>query len=242
MTSHTKLAATLFIFITFLLPSTLWANAGFEAEVASRIKARGDSGYYIIGEHTMYGSDSITYTYRANGNRPIWNKESTKKLLIEIQKLENDGLNPKDYWSDSMTTLINTRDIDAKSAVDLDILLSEVFIRAYYNLRIGKVDPEALDKSFNFPKVSQRKELQPIVSKQIINGQVTEAFDGARSKDTGYNNLRKALIQYKEYKAAGGWPLIPKGQTLKPGQKDARITQVRRTEESSVGKEGRYRG
>ena len=227
MMPHTKLAATLFIFITFLLPTTLWANSGFESEIASRIKARGDSGYYTVEQQTLYGSLFITSLYRANGNKPVWNKESIKTLLVEIQKLENDGLNPKDYWMDSMTVFINKKDIDTKSAVDLDMLLSEAFIRAYYNLRVGKVDPEALDKSFNFPKETDRKKLRPGLIKQVNNGEISESLDDARSKDTLYVNLRKALIQYKKYKTAGGWPLIPKGKTLKPGQNNARIAQVR---------------
>jgi murein L,D-transpeptidase YcbB/YkuD len=227
MMPHTKLATTLFVFITFLLPTTLWANVDFETEIASRIKARGDSGYYTVEQQTLYGSHFITSLYRANGNQPVWNKESIKTLLVEIQKLENDGLNPKDYWMDSMTVFINTKNIDTKSAVDLDMLLSEAFLRAYYNLHIGKVDPEALDKSFNFPKELDRKKLLPVIIKQINNGEISETFDNARSKDNLYINLTKALIQYREYKAAGGWPLIAKGKTLKPGQENARITQVR---------------
>ena len=227
MIPHTKLAATLFIFISFLLPGTLWADDGFEAEVASRIKARGNSGYYTVEQQTLYSSHFITSLYRANGNKPVWDKESIKTLLIEIQKLENDGLNPKDYWLDSMSVFINTKNIDAKSDVDLDMLLSEAFIRAYYNLRIGKVDPEALDKNFNFPKKLQKNKLLPGIIKQVINGEISESLNDARSSDTLYVNLRKALIQYKKYKAAGGWPLIPKGETLKPGQKNARIAQIR---------------
>ena len=222
-----RLTVTLFSFIAFLLPGPLWADGSFESEITSRIKAHDSTSHFSIGNQVLYGSSFIFSLYQANNHRPLWNKDSIKQLQSEIQKLKDDGLTPKDYWSDSITSLINKKDKNIKSAVDLDMLLSVAFVRAYYHLLIGKVDPEALDKNFNFPKALHKQKLLPIIIKQIEQGKITEALNDARPKDRGYVNLRKALIQYKKYQNTGGWPLISNGTTLKPGQKSARITQVR---------------
>jgi len=40
--------------------------------------------------------------------------------------------------------------------------------------------------------------------------------------------LRKSLARYRKIGAAGGWPVIPAGQTIKPGMQDARVPLLRK--------------
>ncbi|MEO6378765.1 MAG: L,D-transpeptidase family protein [Caulobacteraceae bacterium] len=43
----------------------------------------------------------------------------------------------------------------------------------------------------------------------------------------GYQQLRGALKQYRDVAAAGGWPKVPDGPTLKPGMTDPRVPSLR---------------
>lgn len=49
----------------------------------------------------------------------------------------------------------------------------------------------------------------------------------------GYHALRQALAQYRETAALGGWPAVPAGPTLKPGEKGERVAALRARLEAS---------
>ncbi len=216
--------------ILFLLSGKSWSQDPIEVEITSRIRSHGQGDSFSVNEETIYGNNFIATLYKDNGNKLVWNDNSIMSLKSEIQNMESDGLNPGDYWSDSITKLINEKSRDsltAASVVDLDILLSEAFIRAYYNLLVGKVDPEALDTNFNFPKILEVERLLPVVIAKVREGKISESLNDVRLKNIEHVNLKKALAQYKTFQANGGWAAIDGGKTLKPGQHNPRVVQLR---------------
>lgn len=218
------------ILVLCLLPGILLANAAFKDEVLSRIKAGEGKGNLQVGEQVIYASTSIASLYQSNGYVPAWDDDAITDLRLEIQDLKNDGLNPEDYWFPAIDILISSRqkaDLDAASAVDLDMLLTEVFIRAYYNLVVGKVDPERLDDDFNFSKPLEGAEMRPRIIAQLEKGTIADAFQDARPATEGYSNLKTALAQYRGYQQQGGWLAVQEGKTLKPGDKGVRVAQAR---------------
>jgi len=220
----------LIILVLFLLPGILLANAAFKDEVISRIKAGEGKADLQVGEQVIYGSTFVASLYQSNGYVPAWDDDAITDLRLEIQDLKNDGLNPGDYWFPAIDILISNRqkaDLDAASAVDLDMLLTEAFIRAYYNLFVGKVDPESLDDDFNFSRLLGSAELRPRIIAQLEKGAIADAFQQARPATEGYSNLKAALAQYRGYQQQGGWLTVQEGKTLKPGDKGVRVAQAR---------------
>jgi murein L,D-transpeptidase YcbB/YkuD len=225
-----KAAMLLTLGIVPLLSGNSWSQDPIEVEIASRISSHELGDNFSVNEETIYGDNFIAALYKANDNRLVWNDESIMSLESEIQNMETDGLNPGDYWSDSITTLINGEgrgSLTAASRVDLDILLSEAFIRAYYNLLVGKVDPEVLDSNFNFPKPLDVERLLPVVIAEVRAGKISESLDDARLKNIEHVKLKKALAQYIAFQTEGGWPAVGGGKTLKPGQYNPRVAQLR---------------
>jgi len=211
-------------------PGLLSAEVGFQDEVLSRIQAKGDAAEFQLGENTLHAARFITELYQSSGHKPVWGDRSIATLRREIQALEGDGLNPEDYWFLSLDTLIKGQQrgsLSVSSAVDLDMLLSEAFLRAYYNLLVGKVDPERLDDDFNMSVSLHRDDLVPGIIAQVRNGRIAEAFNNARPARKGHFWLKEALARYQEYEAAGGWPEVEGGKVLKPGDNDVRVAQVR---------------
>ena len=230
MKTFSKFNVLLIASLFFLLPGLIWAANEFDTELASRIKTLSDSDNYQIGNQEIYGSNFVTSLYKANGNRPVWNDESIKRLYSALQNLEKDGLHLEDYWPASVSALIDEKSrstLDIKSAVDLDILLSEFFVRAYYNLQVGKVDPEALDKNFNFPKTLETQKLLPGVVEQVIQGRIAESLDDARPGNKRHIAMKEALARYRKLQENGGWSAVQGGKTLKAGQNSHRVIQLR---------------
>lgn len=114
-----------------------------------------------------------------------------------------------------------------ESAAELDLIQTESLLRALYNLRYGKVDPERLDADFNYPPVRDNSDLTAQWLEWIKSGQIEAALEQARPKHQAYLGLKEALKRFRELAARGGWPAIPGGKSLKPGTRDARIPLIR---------------
>ncbi len=229
----TNLKSTVIALMLFLclLPVTVMAEDTFQTEVKSRMDpATKNSNYLNVGDQVIYSSPIVAKLYQSNGYQPVWNNELITVLMEEIQKLKDDGLNPDDYWFSSIDVLLNEQQqghLDISSSVELDLLLSEAFFRAYYNLRIGKVDPEALDKNFNFAKPLNRQNIQPKLIALLEDGKVEQILKQARPAHKRYDSLKNVLARYREYQNAGGWVTIQSGKTLRLGDKNTRVAQVR---------------
>lgn len=117
--------------------------------------------------------------------------------------------------------------MSGQDAAMLDVLKTESFLRALYNLQYGKVDPERLDADFNYPPPRAKTDQTQQWLDWIRSGQIEAAFEQARPKHQAYLGLKDALKRFRELAAKGGWPSIPGGKSLKPGMKDARIPLIR---------------
>lgn len=232
MIQSTKLKPAIFliVLVVYFLPGLLFADGTFKEEVLSRIQSVGQENKLQIGEQELHGARFIASLYQSNGYKMVWNDDSIAALKQEIQYLQDDGLNPADYWFSSIDTLIDQGQqggMATASAVDLDMLLSEAFIRAYYNLLVGKVDPERLDDNFNFTQPLEADKIRSGVIAQLEKGDIAGLLAQARSGTEAYARLKEGLALYRKYQAAGGWSAVTEGKALKPGDVDTRVAQVR---------------
>jgi murein L,D-transpeptidase YcbB/YkuD len=117
--------------------------------------------------------------------------------------------------------------MSGQDAAILDVLKTESLLRALYNLRYGKVDPERLDADFNYPPARSQADQSAQLLDWIRNGQIEAALEDARPKHQAYLGLKEALKRFRDLATTGGWPEIPAGKGLKPGMKDARIPLIR---------------
>lgn len=66
--------------------------------------------------------------------------------------------------------------------------------------------------------------LEPIAGGE----EVGPILAGLRPRHEGYDRLVRALSRYREIEAAGGWPKLPEGPSIKPGAADPAVTTLRR--------------
>ena len=72
------------------------------------------------------------------------------------------------------------------------------------------------------------KRPRALLSDAIKAGDIGRLFDRMRPQNLRYVWLRSALKRYRAYAAAGGWAAVPVGATLKPGQNDTRVAELRK--------------
>jgi murein L,D-transpeptidase YcbB/YkuD len=91
------------------------------------------------------------------------------------------------------------------------------------------VNPEALDANMNFTRQFLGGREPVLAIPEIIASPVPlrQQLDEAAPRSGFYRALQKHLATYRQIAAAGGWPRVPEGATLHPGDTDPRVAAIR---------------
>jgi len=176
-------------------------------------------------------ADLLARFYAHRDYQPAWRDPQLVEQLIElIAGAAEDGLDPEDYRLSLLQALAarSASRPNARLQRDLDLLYSASLFMLAYHERFGKVNPESLSSTWNF-----RRELIPGVDPAARLSEAVDAGDleGFRQahiiRGPLYHNVRNALARYRSIAAAGGWPTVPPGPTLRAGERDERVPAIR---------------
>ncbi len=187
----------------------------------------------LDGSNRTVGGEQIASTtvlpafYAARAFAPVWSDPGRLEQLLSVLKgAEAHGLNVEDYhypvledWPD---------DPDPARVAARDVLATEALIRYGYHLHFGKIDAASLDPDWNLTR--RLHDLEPVkLLEQAITAPDLAAFLKSRLEPhvTFYGALRDALARYRAIASDGGWPKVPEGPTLRPGDLDPRVPALR---------------
>ncbi|MCW8277197.1 L,D-transpeptidase family protein [Pseudomonas sp. PCH199] len=183
-------------------------------------------------KHQRVDINRVVLDFYAHRNyRAAWTNGDVNQLLKSLNDTETDGLNPGDFrgaqLAEAQLALQATAPTPAQSAA-FDIALTRTYITALLQLRRGKVDPSRLDFHWNFDPVGvdPREDVNSFFA-ALDDHDVARAFAQAPPQEAVYRSMREALAQLRQVQAAGGWPKIAEGQSLKPGMDGAAVAQLR---------------
>lgn len=154
--------------------------------------------------------------YRARQGKPAWTGNA-EALLRDLNALAAaEGLAPTAY---DLTP--------ASGEMDQDVALSAVLLRFGRDLAIGAVPPARDVGGFG---AETRGEFDGAAFlKSVAEGRpLAVAAASAGPQYVGYVRLRDALTKARTAVAAGGWPTLPDGPKLSPGEADERVPALRR--------------
>jgi murein L,D-transpeptidase YcbB/YkuD len=196
--------------------------------IRMRVEQLGANGVLYVDDAPIASANLIPRLYEARGFAPTWVRPSQLDSLLElIDEVALEGLDPADYHASAVLAAraefaALDRMPPARRA-DLDLLLTDSVIRLGYHLRFGKVDPVMLDSAWNFSRELGDRDPVATIQAAIDAPSMREFAAAVIPRGVPYRRLKGALAEYRAIEAAGGWPTIPSGPTLKAGMVDPRV-------------------
>lgn len=207
-------------------------------QVQIQIKAHlaaptGLSGLVCRGD-PICGSQIIPTFYAQHEYKPIWidayglNAEAFA-LLQAIGQADREGLNPMDYHQQAIEAILssllapNTAQMD--NWTDLELLMTDALLLLSSHLAKGRVNPETLHTDWLL--ADRSVDLMAVLDSVAGKRDVAQILDRLRPTHLSYRLLQTAREHLYRQVAQGGWPRVPVGATLRPGDKDPRSLDLR---------------
>jgi murein L,D-transpeptidase YcbB/YkuD len=214
------------------LASAALGAAAVESEVLRAQVGRLRAGAEVVAAGARIGSrEVLPQIYERRDFHPLWtHAQSVDGLLAAIAASYDEGLDPTDYHLTELQRALGTTPESATERADVDLLLTDAFVRLELHLRFGKVDPVAVDATWDFLRDREATAMSDEVARMIAAvdaGAVAEFLAAARPNHAAYAPMKAELARLRRIEAAGGWPVVPAGPTLRPGDFDPRVAVLR---------------
>jgi murein L,D-transpeptidase YcbB/YkuD len=170
----------------------------------------------------------IAEVYANRSFAPAWtDPEQVAELIVAIEATAAEGLDPADYYVDDVRVVYEELQAgfsDSYARATADILLTEVLIRMGYHQLFGKVNPSTLNADWNFRRDLDGRDPAVMVQDILDSRSPAEGVMNLVPRGWLYRGLMNALAEYRRIEASGGWPSVPEGPTLMPGDADPRLS------------------
>ncbi len=196
-----------------------WASRVLVAQtVAERVRER-----LRTVPHTTRAS-LLTRFYVRRDYRPAWVTDTgplpaSRELAAAVGAASTEGLDAGDYPLGPIRRLLaSSRGADGLAR--LELLLSETLLAFGSDLARGRIEPTTMDTAWTASPLSLDL---AAVATQIDSAPLGQVLTALAPPAPGYARLRLALGHYRDIAARGGWPHIPAGPELAPGDSGARV-------------------
>jgi L,D-transpeptidase YcbB len=185
-----------------------------------------------VGDFDILARKFLLEAYRLSDYQPFWtDRRDIRQLLDLVEAAREHGLEPEDYGAGNIRRFLRSADASAsaETVAATDIVLSESLFRYIYHRRFGKIKASSLD-----PDINYRREvfggLSPAATLRLALDapSLADFIETLAPVGPFYSALQSWLRTYRDLEAAGGWPDVPAGPTLHPGDVDRRVRALRK--------------
>jgi murein L,D-transpeptidase YcbB/YkuD len=205
----------------------------------SHIEAAASDHLLQVGGEAIAASPALLSFYEGRAFRPAWSGDRgplpvARELLAVLADAQSEGLQPATYGvPEIQRTLKDLSSLDERSGerrtrrlAEFDLLLTDGFLRFAQHMLHGRVRPDTLYmQSRAIPK---EDDVLEVLNGALESGRIAPSLSALSPSQPGYASLRSALAHYRELAARGGYPLVPSGPKLVPGDRDRRVRTLRR--------------
>ncbi len=192
---------------------------------------------FVACQKIHAGRDLIGF-YQSREFRPIWVNDhgptgTAHQLMEVLRETPAHGLNPEDYHISCLQSLFQTTDearrhrrpLSSRLLASMDVILTDAFMILCSHLSTGRVDPEQL-----YPQwlsVRDKADILQGLQEVVRLGDVRRTVRRFAPPHDAYWNLVAMVPRLREVIQKGGWPSLPAGPSIHPGESDPRIPLLR---------------
>jgi murein L,D-transpeptidase YcbB/YkuD len=218
------------ILLLALAPITGWCQSASEL-LRQTVENVHDSGELEIAGSRLIAVDFLARFYEGRRFEFAWTDPANVEIAVRALATSGQhGLSPDDFHIDAIQLL---REQKAKQPNDLlinthlDLLLTDGLVSYAYQLVYGKVDPAALTASWNLSRPLLKRIPKDVLQEALSGGSLAGLLKSLAPAFTYYKRMQVQLKRYRQIASSGGWPSVPVGQSLRPGDVDPGVTAVR---------------
>lgn len=166
----------------------------------------------------------VRQLYNAYEDSPLWFdadglSDRARTLIHMLADASTDGIWLSNYplaeLRDRLAAVKGSRNPSAGELTRADMALTATYIALAEDLLTGQVDPKTVTKGWHIDP--RQVDIDSAVARALRSGRFDQAMDSLRPQEPAYDLLRRELAHYRELATNGGWPTIPAGPTLHPG-------------------------
>jgi murein L,D-transpeptidase YcbB/YkuD len=229
-------AARPLLLLLLLLLGLAWARLAVAAppEPEQRELIRGAleaPSRRVLGE-PLRERAALERFYAARDHQPAWpdpaaRGSAARGLLEALGEAPAHGLDPDDYHRKALATRLPEmrRGARADRRAALDLLLTDAFLHLAQHLARGVVDPRSLHPRYE--RGEQAPDPVTALQQALGSAEPAAALAGLAPPQADYARLSRSLSALRSAAAAGGWPGVPAGPAVKPGERHPRVAALR---------------
>lgn len=169
---------------------------------------------------TIYeGVDDFPLWINANGL-----SENGWIIINHLRSSAVHGLDPQKYNINTILDLLPSQ--NATDLAQLETLLSYGLVLYIHDINHGQVEPRQSDPQLFAEAGSDDFDPLEAIQNCLAADDLHYFLESLAPQHGHYKGLQAALEQYRRLEADGGWPVVPEGPTLRPGDIDPRIKDV----------------
>jgi len=212
--------------LLFAAPAALAAPGAAPDPAAAEIARRLDPAAAAKIDAETLDIDQLRAFYQSRKWKPAW-ADQADKIMTVLSAADLEGL-PAGHLH---LKAINARRPAATptAAAELDLLITDAALRYAADMRGLRADPREIEDDWFLSPPS----FAPEAFLKENTRDLGAALIGLQPPYAGYQLLRQHLARLHEIAAAGDWPKVPAGPTIKPGDTDDRVMAVRKRLEAT---------
>ncbi|MET4025919.1 murein L,D-transpeptidase YcbB/YkuD [Marinobacter sp. MBR-99] len=196
--------------------------------IINRIEALQAGHPVTVLDAPILAKEALTRFYELRSFDLAWDSYSARRQLAQaISEVADQGLNPLDYHHETIAALAlqPTDHVEEEVRADLDIVLSDAFLLLASHLQAGKVNPRTIHAEWTANR--QDLETHAVLEQALDSDAIYQTLQQLKPSAPAYQKLvtaRRTLTAL----LGQPWHEIAATPTLRPGDIDPRIPEIRR--------------
>ena len=194
-------------------------------ELGQQIKTRLEDPGALSAEGVTVDRDTLVFVYQGRNYQPLWAERPQMSAAL-VRALGDAGRNGIDPNSLGIGALRAALVDPALSPASQDLVLTDRFLTYARILAQGRVAPDTIERDWALP----RPDFDPraVIARLDATADPEATLAALEPRSLAYRELVAALQRYRALAAGGGWPSLPIGAKIEPGDKGPLVQSLRR--------------